>query len=96
VYEPSASAAADTDHEAPERVAERVCTVVAPCFTTTLTVAESPLAVPAVPEIEGDELLVELPSTGLTTATPEGATVSIENVLTVELEEFPAASDWVA
>ena len=73
-----------------------VCTVVAPCLTTTDTVAESPDAVPAVPEIVGDRLMIELPLTGLTTATPEGATVSTVNVVAVAVVVFPAASDCEA
>ena len=70
-----------------------VCTVVAPCLTTTDTVAESPAAVPAVPEIVGDALFDDDPSAGDDTATPDGATVSTVNVLAVDVDELPDESD---
>ena len=70
--------------------------MVAPCFTTTLTVAESPATLPAVPVIVGDPTFDELPLAGDVTATPEGAVVSTENDDTVEDVELPAASDWEA
>ena len=69
-----------------------VCTVVAPCLTTTDTVAESPAAVPAVPEIVGDALFDDDPSAGDDTATPDGATVSTVNVFAVDVERFPTES----
>ena len=70
--------------------------MVTPCLTSTDTVAESPEAAPAVPEIVVDALLVDDPSTGLTTATPEGPAVSTVNVLPAEFAVFPAVSDWDA
>ena len=73
-----------------------VCTVVAPCFTTTVTVAESPAALPAVPVIDGEALVAELPLVGVETAKPDGATVSTVNETTDDVVEFPAASDCVA
>lgn len=63
---------------------------------TTLTVIESPDAVPAVPDRVGELLLLELPPTGDTTATPVGATVSTVNVATDDTVMLPAASVWVA
>ena len=48
------------------------------------------------PEIVVDALLVDDPSTGLTTATPEGPAVSTVNVLPAEVAVFPAVSDWDA
>jgi hypothetical protein len=93
VWEPLARAPdAGTDHDVPERVALSVWTVVAPCLTTTLTVLESPAALPAVPEKVGVALLVDDPLTGLRTATPTGATESIENVTTELVPVFVAAS----
>ena len=77
----------------PDLVAERICTTVAPCFTTTVTDAESPAAVPAVPEMVRELSLVVDPSTGLMTATPEGPAVSTVKVFAADVVEFPAASD---
>ena len=82
-----------TDQVAPDRVADNVSTTVTPCFTTTLTVPESPEAVPAEPEIVGDALFDDDPSAGDDTATPDGATVSTVNVFAVDVVVLPDASD---
>ena len=69
--------------------------VVAPCLMTTVTVVESPVALPAVPEIVGVVSLVEELLAGVVTATPVGAVVSTVKVL-VAAVEFPAMSVCVA
>ena len=96
VYEPSASAAAGIDQVAPERVADNDWIVVAPCLMTTLTVAASPEATPAVPVMVGVALLMAAPLAGDVTATPVGAAVSTVNVLTALVVELAEPSDWVA
>ena len=68
---------------------------VAPCSITTLTVAESPDEVPAVPEKVGSGVLEKEAFAGLTTATPDGAVVSMVKVVTALVVELPAASVWV-
>lgn len=88
-------AAAATDHEEPERVADSVWTVVAPCLITTLTAAESPVAVPAVPWIVGVAVLIDEPLVGTVTATPVGAAVSTVKLLAALVVECPAASAWL-
>lgn len=92
----SARAAADADHDVPDTVGVRVCTVVAPCLISTLTVVESPAALPAVPEMVGELLLMELPLTGDVTATPVGAKVSTVKALALLVVEFAATSVCVA
>ena len=82
-----------TDQVAPDRVADNVSTTVTPCFTTTLTVPESPEAVPAEPEIVGDALFDDDPSAGEVTATPEGPAVSTVNAFAVDVVVLPDASD---
>jgi len=82
-----------TDQVPPERVAESVSTTKEPCLITTDTVAESPTAVPAVPEIVGDALFDVDPSAGEVTATPDGADVSTVNVTVGLVPTFVAASD---
>lgn len=79
----------------PDRVAERVCTVEAPCFTTTLTVAESPTELPAVPLNVGVESEIELLLVGAVMVTV-GATVEIVKVFAELVVEFVALSVWVA
>ena len=64
-------------------------------MTITDTVAESSLAVPAVPVKVGDALFDELAFAGVVTATPVGAAVSIVKV-TVVVPTFDALSDCVA
>jgi len=85
-----------TDHAAPERVAESICTAVAPCFTTTDTVFESPAAVPATPEIEMDPVFGVEPVAGEVTDTPDGAAVSIVKVRVGDVAVELDASTWEA
>lgn len=65
-----------------------------PCLTTTVTVVESPTALPAVPVIEGMwEPMLPL---GELTTRPPGAAVSTVKALVELVVELPAASVWVA
>ena len=90
---PSASGAETaTDQVPPDRVADNVSTTDAPCFTRTDTVAESPAAEPAVPEIVGDALFDVDPSAG-DVITTVGATVATVNVFAVDVDELPDESD---
>ena len=73
-------------------MADKDCTVVAPCFTTTLTDAESPAALPAVPVNVGEALLDVLASAGAVTATAAGAVVSTVNVTAELVPTLVAAS----
>jgi len=74
---------AGTDHAVPARVALRVWTVVAPCWTSTLTVAASPAASPAKPLKVGVARLLELESAGVVTATGLSAEVTVIGTVVV-------------
>ena len=70
--------------------------MVAPCLTMTVNVAESPVALPAVPVKVGARVFTALLLAGAVTVTPVGAVVSMVKVLAVLVVELPAVSVWVA
>ena len=82
---------AGTDQAAPERVAVKLCTVVAPCLTTTLKVGLSPTAVPAVPVNVGVGLFDVLAFAGAVTATPAGDVESMVKVVAALVPTFESA-----
>jgi hypothetical protein len=99
VYWPSASTAAVPDHDPPLRVRLSVCTGVPvgvdPANTFTVTVAESPVALPAAPASEGVLSFVRLPALGVVTVTA-GAAVSTTKVVPEVDAELPTSSACTA